>query len=248
MRPVLLARVVWLVVLPVVAGGCGAGSDSGSTGKQSGAATIDKLPAQKLPPLGDYLPPLDKNRLELAPPEGWHIPPASSRYVVRVQRSDRETYPSVIVTAEDYQGQGITNVSEENVTQFAAQVGEAVGKSGSAVQPRRIGDFVGVAYAKRVKIRQPVTRILDVLYLESVVAGRKYRFELRSEEGSLDEDRPYLYAVINGARFIEADSQTKQEEPTPAEADPIEKQADDGEQGEPTPEPEQTPEPKGKPE
>jgi hypothetical protein len=222
MRSVLFSRVVRLAILLVVVGGCSRGSQRGSAPKRSTAVNT-----QKLPELGDYLPPLDNDRLELAPPEGWHVPSASSKYVVRVQKSDKDTYPSVTVTAEDYGGKGVQNVSQENVKEFAAQVADAVNKDKSAVQPRKIGDFVGVAYAKRAKIRQPVTRILDVLYLETVVAGRKYRFELRSEEGSLDKDRPYLYAVVNGTRFLEAASEPRQEASPEAKAEPKEKPTKD---------------------
>ena len=237
MRPVLFSRVVRLAVLLAVVAGCGRDSDRGSGPKRSTAEATRKLPTEKLPKLGDYLPPLDKDRLELAPPGGWHVPSASSQYVVRVQKSYKEKYPSVTITAEDCEDQSVQNVSEDNVKQFAAQVADAVNKDKSTVQPRRIGDFVGVAYAKRAKIRQPVTRILDVLYLETVVAGRKYRFELRSEEGSLDKDRPYLYAVVNGARFLEAAPQPTQEELPQAEAEP--KQEPDKQS--PKPEPEEPP-------
>jgi hypothetical protein len=206
---------------------------------------MPELSTRQLPPLGDYLPPLDKGRLEVAPPEGWHVPSASSQYVVRVQKSNQEKYPSVTVTAEDYDGQGISDVSEENVEKFAAQVAEAVGKKASSVKPTRIGDLVCVEYAKRGKVGPP-TRILDLLYLETVVAGRKFRFELRSEEGSLEEDRPYLYAVVNGARFLEAASQPKQQESPQAQAEPEEKQAEDDQPDKqpPKPEPEETPEKK----
>jgi hypothetical protein len=241
MSPVLFSRVVWLAVLLAAVAGCGSGSGPESGPKRSTAEGTRKLPTEKLPKLGDYLPPLDKDRLELAPPEGWHVPSASRQYIVRVQKSAKEKYPSVTVTAEDYEDQGIQNVSEENVKQFAAQVADAVNKDKSAVQPRRIGGFVGVAYAKRAKIRQPVTRILDVLYLETVVGGRKYRFELRSEEGSLDTDRPYLYAVANGTRFLEAASEAKHE-PAPApEPEAKEKPAKDAEPDQPD---QQGPEPK----
>ncbi len=247
MRAVLLSRVVWLAVLLPVVGGCGGCSGGGSAPKGPAAKGTAKVPTQKLPQLGDYLPPLDRDRLELAPPEGWYVPSASSQYVVRVQKSDKDKYPSVTVTAEEYDDQGIQNVSEGNVNEFAAQVADAVNKDKSAVQPRKIGDFVGVAYAKRAKIRQPVTRILDVLYLETVVAGRKYRFELRSEEGSLDKDRPYLYAVVSGARFLQADSEPKQEPAPEPEPEPKEKPAKDAEPDEPDQQ-EPKPEPKQKPE
>ena len=95
MRSVLCSRVVRLAILLIVVGGCSRGPDRGSAPKRSAAVNT-----QKLPELGDYLPPLDNDRLELAPPAGWYVPSASSKYVVRVQKSNRETYPSVTVTAQ----------------------------------------------------------------------------------------------------------------------------------------------------
>jgi hypothetical protein len=248
MRPVLFSRVVRWAILLALAAGCGQQADDRSA--PDGAPAVD---SRELPELGDYLPPLDDDRLEVAPPQGWHVPSASSKYVVRVQKSVRDSYPSMIVTAEDRGGQGVRDVSEENVRQFAAQVAEAVNKKASAVQPRKIGSFVGVAYAKRAKVRQPVTRILDVLYLETVVAGRKYRFELRSEEGSLDEDRPYLYAFVGGTRFLDATSPPEEEAPPQPETEPEKEDTQDqvpdqAKRAGPKPDTEQQPEQKAKPE
>jgi len=119
MRPFPLRRVVWPAIVLGLLAGCGAPSDQGSAANRSSAANADVAKERDLPKLGDYLPPLDRGRIELAPPEGWHVPSASSKYVVRVQKSRTSTYPALIVTAEDYQGEGIFHVSSENVSKFA---------------------------------------------------------------------------------------------------------------------------------
>ncbi|MCX7427358.1 MAG: hypothetical protein NTW96_17225, partial [Planctomycetia bacterium] len=68
-RVSLLGRVVWsLAPLVLLLLGCG-GSD--------GTATPDRT-AESLPELGDYLPPLDDARVEVAPPAGWHVPSRDS--------------------------------------------------------------------------------------------------------------------------------------------------------------------------
>jgi hypothetical protein len=206
--------------------GCGTPSDDGSPAKGSAPAKPTAVVGQEeLPKLGDPLPPLDGNRLELAPPEGWHVPSASREYVVRMDESGQDRYPRIIVTAEEYEG--IANVSEANVAEFADQVA-AARKVKSGVKPIEIGRFVGVAYAKRGKVSKPVTRILQVLYLETVVAGRKYRFELRCEDGELEAKQPYLFSVVRGTRFLEKPGGTKPAEQAaepsvkPAEAKPTE--------------------------
>lgn len=209
MRPFPLRRVVWPAVVLGLLAGCGAPSDQGSAANRSSAAKADVAKGRDLPKLGDYLPPLDRGRIELAPPEGWHVPSASSKYVVRVQKSRTSTYPALIVTAEDYQGEGIFHVSSENVSKFAEQMAAALEKDKSAVKRFERGKFVGVAHAKRGRVRTPVTRIIEMLCLETVVAGRKYRIELRSEDGSLQRDQPYLFAVVDGIRFLAAGSDEK---------------------------------------
>ena len=214
--------VVWLVVPLGLPAGCGTGPDDPPPKKRSTVVST-----QELPSLSDYLPPLDGGRIEFAPPNGWNVPPASSDYVVRVRKSGKESYPSIVVTAED--SEGMANVSAENVKEFAGRVAAAVEKDKSAVTPMEIGRFVGVAYRKRAKVKRPVTRILEVLYLETVVAGRKYRIELRCEEGSLEKSQPYLFAVVKGIKFLDkgarekpGETAEKQEEPEeePQEAKP----------------------------
>ncbi|HUT89980.1 MAG TPA: hypothetical protein VMY37_10805 [Thermoguttaceae bacterium] len=213
--------VVWLVVPLGLPAGCGTGPDDASPKKRS---TV--VGTQELPSLSDYLPPLDGGRIEFAPPKGWNVPPASSDYVVRVRKSAKENYPSIVVTAED--SEGIANVTAENVKEFAGQVAAAVEKDKSAVKPM-IGKFVGVAYRKRAKVRKPVTRILEVLYLETAVAGRKYRIELRCEEGSLEKSQPYLFAVVEGIRFLEAGPDEKPEETAATKEEPEEEPQKDKE-------------------
>ena len=189
---------LWLVVLLMVGlgppAGCGKGPRASSPRKRPAAASVQELPA-----LADYLPPLDGERIEFAPPSGWDVPPASSSYIVRTQKSPSKTYPTIIVTAEDFEG--IADVSRENVKEFAGRVAAAAGKDESALTPMDFGESVWVAYRKRAKVRKPVTRILDVLYLETVVAGRKYRLELRCDEGTLEKSQPYAMAVAKGIKF-----------------------------------------------
>ncbi|MFH1924303.1 MAG: hypothetical protein ABIP48_31000 [Planctomycetota bacterium] len=214
MNPSLSCRVVWLAVPLAALAGCGAGSEQKPAGKEKRSNVIETA---GLPSLGDYLPPLDDGRLELAAPKGWHFPPRSSKYVVRAQKSATEAYPSVVLTAEDYDGEGIDTVSMKNVETFAGKVAAAAKKDKSAVKPVEIGRFVGVVYTKRAKVRQPVTRILDLVCLETVVNGRKYRFELRSEEGSREKDQPYLYAVAKGIRFAGTGLEVQAEQKQPKE-------------------------------
>ncbi len=197
--------------------GCGADSSSpSSAASQSasagGPAPLQVISTQGLPELGDYLPPLDDDRIEVAGPKGWDVPSRSSRYLVWFRRSAKASYPCVIITAKDHPGEDVFTVSEENAGKFADQTAAALDKDRSAVRPVRIGRFVGASYWKRGKEPKSVSKIIELLYLDTVVAGRKYSIHLRSREGDLEQDQPYLFAVADGIRFLEAESREGQTE------------------------------------
>jgi hypothetical protein len=158
---------------------------------------------------------LDENRLRIAPPKGWSVPPRSSKYVFRAQKSTGSNYPCIIVTAEQYTGKGIADVGRENVEEFAGRVAAALEKDRSAVQPIEIGDFVGVTYQKRAKEPRSLSKVIELLFLDTVVGGREYSIHLRAKDGSLEEGRPCLYAVVNGIEFLQSGTQEgPKEEPS----------------------------------
>lgn len=210
-----------LLCCPVLMGlllGCSRPSAQGTAKKRAAASEASGVGESGLPgvadvgespKLGDYLPPLDKGRVEVAVPEGWHVPPANSKYVVRFTRSDADDYPTVVVTAEDYQGQVGSTVTKENVRKFAEEVARELKKERSAVQPFQVGDFVGVRYRKRGPEPGRVSGTIEALFLDTVVEGRKYSIHLRAREGSLEQELPYLYAVVGGIKFVGRQSATQ---------------------------------------
>ncbi|MCX7428150.1 MAG: hypothetical protein NTW96_21285 [Planctomycetia bacterium] len=143
----------------------------------------------------------------MAPPAGWHVPSRDSRFVVRFTPSPEASYPSILLTAEDHEG--IAEVTSENVDAFVREVDAAVNKEGSSAKssaraaPMVSGAFVGAMYQKRAKVKADLaTRAVDRLILETVAAGRKYRLELRTEQGTVDRYRGDLLAVAEGIRFV----------------------------------------------
>jgi hypothetical protein len=190
-------RVAWLLVAPVLLIGCG-----GPQGPP--AAETAAEPAA----LGDYLPPLDGGRIEVAPPLGWTVPPRNSKYLVRFTQSRQSSYPSLIIVAEDYDG--LFNVSEQNVDTFAKQMDARWDGSGASAKPScraapfSIGSFVGVTYRRRGRAPADFKKIIvDRLFLDTVVAGRRYTIELRTRQGAVNQYRPYLLAVAKGVKFRE---------------------------------------------
>lgn len=229
-----IRHLVWLVVPIGALPGCGDSLKPPQSDEQAGPAEV-KL--RTLPKLGDYLPPLDGNRIQVAPPRDWYLPPRSSKWIARFQISQRAGYPKIVIQAEDYDG--IFKVSEENVGQFARQIAaeyEADGstaKLASPVEPIKVGQFCGVDYVRRAKSGNMV---VDRLFMETVVAGRKYSIELRAVQGTVRKFRPHLLAVAGGIKFLKAaaepeeegaedvdQSESEEEPPTKPVAEPEEK-------------------------
>ena len=115
-----LLHVSGVVCLAVAVGLVSACDRSQGTTHAKRPTTVE---VDELPELDDPIGPLDQQRIEVAPPKGWHVPSKSSRWIVRFTPSEQMQYPSIIVTAEDYQG--ISHVSRSNVDEFARQIAPA---------------------------------------------------------------------------------------------------------------------------
>jgi len=162
--------------------------------------------AIELPKLGDALPPLDEARVIVAPPEGWYLPSRSSEWIVRFSASKRTSYPTIILTAEDYEP--VFNVSRESIDKFAQQLATAMEEKGDAsklaegISPLQAGQRWGATYRRRAKVKNT---IVDRVFFETVVDGRKYSFELRCLKGDAKKYRPHLLAVVAGTEFLKAE-------------------------------------------
>jgi hypothetical protein len=203
------------MIAPPLLLGCG----SPDKEEAPAAGRIETVGLSDLPKLGNPIPSLDDGRIEVAPPEGWHIPPRSSQWIVRFQATATLPYPSVIITAEDYEN--VFDVTKDNVNKFAEIIASALKEdkptASRAISPApiEIGPFVGVAYRSRGAARYRGKRIVvERLIVETVAAGRKYTIELRTRERDLDEYRPCLLAVAGGIRFVETDTAEPPEKPT----------------------------------
>jgi hypothetical protein len=235
-----------LSVLGLLAGfglllGCGgAANEGGSAGDGIRKLSASKLPklgklsASKLPKLGDPLPhPLDGGRVTIAPPTGWGISPRDSRFLVRFQEDPHESYPTIVVKAEDESG-SMRNVTRETLHDFAKQVASELKESKSqktVIEEFEAGSFVGVNYERRGQVKRDYkTIIVERLILETIVGGRRYSIDLRTRDQDLHKYRPHAFAVAAGMKFHEegAPAETKPE-PGPSEtpAEPVDEPGPD---------------------
>ena len=219
------SRVFWsvcLIVPLVVAFGCGGSTKTSSSKKKSETTRTKKLPA-----LGGPRGPLDDGRLKTAAPKGWFVPSRSSEWIIRFKESRQTSYPTIIITGEDY-GQ-ISNVSKENVEEFASQIAAGfekkdVAKLAKPISPIEVGRQLGIIYGRRAKVKKMV---VDRLFFETVAGGRKYTFELRTLKGGVSKYKPYLLAVVGGTTFLKKADSAEISADTPAEEQPAEKSGED---------------------
>lgn len=216
-----MRTLIWVwASLVVVAGvvGCGAPEDrrAPSPAGTPGARQID---TKNLPRLGDPMAPLDEGRLEVAPPENWHVPPRRPRWLARFQADSGSPYPVIFVTAED--ADAVLHVTRDNLGEFAAAVrNELLADPGTQrlaadLQPVVVGGFRGTLYRRWGKSDG---RVMERWMLETAANGRRYTLELRSREGLADEYLPHLYAVASGLQFFQAeDAALTAAEETPEE-------------------------------
>ncbi len=170
---------------------------------------IRQIDTTTLPPLGEYTPPLDGGRIEIAGPKGWELVARTKGYVVRFLGSSDDQYPMILVKAEDATTGPLTT---ENVVAFA--------ESRAPAQPAVIGPYTGVLQLKRAKEPNTIDRILERLVFTTVVGERTYSLELRTRQDRLQESQDMLFAAVAGMRKIQAEPSEPAEDKTSGETSP----------------------------
>jgi len=197
-----MARLLRSVVLvaALALSGCDKGEDV-SAAPQSPVRQIDTA---GLPALGEYSPPLDGGRIEIAGPEGWELAPRLKDYVALFRGGSADQYPLILVKGEDSTSGPLTS---ETVVAFAS----ALAADGSA-QPAAIGDQMGALQWKRAKDPGSIDQVVERLIFTTVMGERSYAVELRTRQGRLEESQNKLFAVIAGIRELgEAPAEASEE-------------------------------------
>lgn len=199
----ILACVCSVALLALGAFGCGGpANQGGSSTAGTGASETLKINTADLPKLGPAMAPIDEGRLEIAPPDTWHVPPRNSKWLARFQLEPGSPFPMIFVTAEN--SETLFHVTKDNVNELVEQVRKELRadpdtkRLAEGVQPATIGSFRGVLYRRWGKSSGWV---MERWMLETVANGRRYTFELRCREGSADAFRPHLFAVASGLKF-----------------------------------------------
>lgn len=176
-----------VTVMLLAVSGCSGGSKPAASGTSARPAVASGSPQIPLPPIdeGSALT-VDGGRLAVRSPAGWTRSPRSQSYLVRYQPAAKETYPSIVVTADDAPA-GLDAVDDAGQAELVA----AVAASGSKFTRRpaaiRLGPHRGVtwsspAMAKVGGLSEPIDRESFAI----VIAGRLYTVEARAPKGRLD--------------------------------------------------------------
>ncbi|MHB8899711.1 MAG: hypothetical protein ACYC6Y_13265 [Thermoguttaceae bacterium] len=172
-------------------------------------APVRQAPAASLPALGDYMPPLDDGRIEIAGPAGWELLPRKRDYVVLFKADSPDDYPLILVKAADASG----SLTAENAAAFAKTLGPSA-------EPLVVGKWIGALQSKRGKEPGSINGILEQLLFTTVVGDRAYTFELRTRQGRVAEFQDTLFAVVAGLRQVGADAPAGGGGPAPDQAPP----------------------------
>lgn len=210
-----LRIVVWLAATQVclALAGCG---DSGPTPTTTPAAqkpakpTIATISAKEIGTPGDFLPPLDGQRVELAAPKGWVAAARDKKFVAQFTSRSGAAYPRILVTAKD--ASGSESLTGKNIKAFASKVQDELNQGSvdededaeppseaalPAVKPLRIGDQYWVETLRKAHAKKTA---LERWILVTVVGDRQYTVELRAYIGSLNANRPQVLAVAASLR------------------------------------------------
>jgi hypothetical protein len=229
----------WSALICCTLVGCGGGSTPAATAEDPpDEASFKPLPLKsvdeaKLPKLGDYLRNID-NKVEIAPPQGWLPKGRSKEYLTAFVKEKSAAVPAILVKAADATLGDFTEVTADNVIDYAITVQGTLSDPIESARPMQIGKHHFARYVKEARIANLPA---EVQVLSTVREGRTYTIELRVRDvEDLKKYRDQAYAVAAGLKFA-ADAKPFDFKPQiePAETKPAEAPPADAKPGEPAP-------------
>lgn len=220
------------LVTILLAAGCGGPSNSGSSvpADSSGGTTqpasnpaaaansapnqgtpdlgttqgVTTIPQDKLP-IGDYMPPLDDDRIEVAKPKGWQALPRDSDFLTRFYETNRNGLPRIEITVEARTYGDLTTVTAANVEQFATLVAADLGELElvEKVLPLQIGGTPCARYVGRVDLKLAGGQTISAERQRLLVLhdSRLYTIDLLVMPNTLRKSRDAAYAACASLRF-----------------------------------------------
>jgi hypothetical protein len=178
-------------------------------------STIYRYSVEQLSPLGATLEGLDKGRLSVAPPATWQLEPRRKEYLARFRlgRNQVIPLPRITVEAREAEFKQPVDATEQNLGQLRERIHASFGERTIAAlketpQELIVGDVPCVRYLVRRGFSvsggaggTPQTYAGEREVVQTLVAGRIYSVILDAFEGTVDDYRGDLFAVVASLRF-----------------------------------------------
>jgi hypothetical protein len=197
----MLGRSAWLLGCFVVfLAGC---SGSGPTGKagspgSGGAKSGDDLAGK----IGDYMPPLDGGKLEIAAPKGWDWanPGGGALVAFKPKEAEINALPRVLLSVADSEFPGIDDVTSSNVEDFVRLLAASITdqKPKEAARAVTIG---GRQFARYLVLGKRRNQVVAQQYLVTAAGGRVYTLRLEVYQAQFDKYKSVLNVIAASMKF-----------------------------------------------
>jgi hypothetical protein len=207
-------RLLMLGVAIFVVGcsGTGPADKSGSSGSR-GAAAGDGLTDK----IGEYMPPLDRGRLEIAAPKGWNWANPGGGVLVAFKPADAElnALPRVLLSVEDSPFPGIDDVTAANVETFVGLVADALADT-KPKEPVRATTLGGQPFARYLLLGKRRGQVVVQQIVKTVVGGRAYTLQLEVYQPQFERHKIALSVIAASMKFPARDGETATDPPDSA--------------------------------
>jgi hypothetical protein len=227
-------RSIWLLWLVMAAAGCAGGGESQADAPDG----FKRRDIASLPPVGDYLPPIDDAKLSVAPPIGWTELPRGRSFLLGLAKGKPNELPRILINAEAPPEGSPEKLTEENAAAFAEQQDaelQHAAKTGKKKVheyhlPIVLGETVFVRHVRQASISGVACVVQS---LQTIQNRRLYTVDLivqidtkhADDYGkALTEHRDVGYAVAAHLKFAPPEEQVNPSaETNPAEQPPTKK-------------------------
>ncbi len=190
-------------------GTTGGGGKSAAGGKGSGDELSSKI--------GEYMPPLDGGKLEIAAPKGWDWANPGGDVLVAFKPKDAEinSLPRVLLSVAESDSVGIHDVTPENVNAFVKQVSDSLPEP-KPKEPVRAVTLGKHHFARYVTFGKRRNQVVAQQTLQTAVGGRAYTLRLEVYQHQFEKYQWAVSAVAASMKFAAEGAEAELPEATPA--------------------------------
>ena len=243
MRSCVVGKVDGLLVLvtALLLAGCpGAGTTGGSAGTSGAGAGGNGSADDLASKIGEYMPPLDGGKLEIAAPKGWDWanPGRGVLVAFKPKTAEINSLPRVLLSVADSDFAGLQDVTPDNVESFVRQVSDSL-EGPKPKDPVRAVTLGKHHFARYLVFGKRRNQVVAQQTLKTVAGGRVYTLRLEAYQHQFDKYKAVLSVVALSMKFAEegaAEKPASEEKEAPA-AEPAGKSREEAKPDPPTEKP-----------